>query len=90
MVRSCTVLGFGPDEIPTWNRKIQLFSQKWIFEGKFELRAKHAHKCFVRYRKYDVREFRNYEKKFVQVLPKERLERMALTYKKNIIYKKVF
>ena len=30
----------------------------------------HAHKCFVRYRKYGVRELRNYEKQFVQVLPK--------------------
>ena len=61
---------FGLDKIPTWNRKILLFSQKWIFEGKFELRAMHAHKFFVRYRKYGLRGFRNYENKFVQVLPK--------------------
>ena len=30
----------------------------------------HAHKFFVRYREYGLRRFRNYEKKFVQVLPK--------------------
>ena len=45
------VWGFGPNEIPTWNRKIQFFSQKWIFGGKFEFRTMPAHKFFVRYRK---------------------------------------
>ena len=64
------VWGFRPSEIPTWNRKIQLFSQKWIFGGKFELRAMHALMFFVRYRKYGPKKFRNYEKKVVQLLPK--------------------
>ena len=53
---------FGPNKISTWNRKKQLFSQKLIFKGKFEL--------WGMLRKYGLRGFRNSEKMVVQVLPK--------------------
>ena len=63
-------LGVWTQQNSYLEQKNTAFSQKWIFGGKFELRAMHAHKFFVRYRKYGLKEFRNYEKKFVQVLPK--------------------
>ena len=64
------VWGFGPSKIPTWSRKNTAFSQEWVFEGKFELRAMYAHKFFVRYKKCCLKGSRNYEKRFVQLLPK--------------------
>ena len=61
---------FGSNKIPTYRTKNTAFSQKWVYKDKFGLRAMHAPKVFLRNRKNDLRGPKDYEKKFVQVLPK--------------------
>ena len=53
---------FGPTKF-CLKEKNTAFSQRWVFKGKFGLRATHAHKVFLRNGKYDRKGPRNFEKK---------------------------
>ena len=50
--------------------KIYSFSEKYVFKGKFGLRAMRTLKVFIRCRKYGLGGSRDHAKRFVQVLPK--------------------
>ena len=63
-------LGVWAQQNSLLKEKNKAFSQRWVFKDKFGLRATHEHKVFLRNRKYGWSGPRDYEKKFVQVLPK--------------------